>query len=211
MTLTRSRLAAPALIALVALTAACNTSRNATTEAASTGTDARMGAANEAGPAPVAPPARAALPPVASGGTVGERQTAMVAPSTGPGTVDPMSRAMAASIAEIGERVYFDTDSYALNPEARGILERQAAWMQANPGARFMIAGNADERGTREYNLALGARRANAVRDYLISLGIAPARLETVSYGKERPVDPRPNPEGWAMNRNAQTVVLGGQ
>ena len=205
MTFNRSRLALPAVVALLAFTGACATrapstqseavpptAPSASTEAAGTQTQGR------------------ALPPVTQGGTVDQRQTASV-PASGGGFMDPNARALAASIAEIGERVFFETDSFALSPDARTILERQAAWMQGNPGARFMIAGNADERGTREYNLALGARRANAVRDYLISLGIAPSRLETVSYGKERPIDPRPTPDGWAMNRNAQTLVLGGQ
>jgi peptidoglycan-associated lipoprotein len=115
---------------------------------------------------------------------------------------------MAASIAALGDRVFFATDSYSLSVEARDLLARQAAWMQANPGSRFLIAGNCDERGTREYNLALGARRASSVRDYLVSLGVAPNRLETVSYGKERPIDDRPNPDGWAINRNAHTGPL---
>lgn len=207
MTLLRTRLAAPALIALVAFTGAC------ATRAPSTQPDAAAPAAPSATGTEAAGTQTQgrALPPVSQGGTVDQRQTASVPASGGTGFMDPNARARAASIAEIGERVFFETDSYSLSPEARTILERQAAWMQGTPGARFMIAGNADERGTREYNLALGARRANAARDYLISLGIAPSRLETVSYGKERPIDARPTPDGWAMNRNAQTVVLGGQ
>lgn len=208
MTLLRPRrLAAPALIGLLAFTAACAT-RTPTTQSEAAPTTPPAATNNQA--AGTQTQGRA-LPPVAQGGTVDQRQTASLPAGASSQYVDPNTRAMAASIAEIGERVFFETDSYTLSPDARTILERQAAWMQGNPSARFMIAGNADERGTREYNLALGARRANAVRDYLISLGIAPSRLETVSYGKERPIDPRPTPDGWAMNRNAQTVVLGGQ
>lgn len=113
-----------------------------------------------------------------------------------------------ADLAEAGDRIYFLTDRFDLTDEARTILTRQAAWIKGNPGKRVIVAGNCDERGTREYNLALGARRASAARDFLISLGVSADRIETVSYGKERPIDDRPNPEGWAVNRNAQTVLL---
>src|SRR5215813_212586 len=91
----------------------------------------------------------------------------------------------------VGDRVYFGYDRFDLTPEARSILERQAAWLRRYQNVRLLVAGNCDERGTREYNLALGARRAAAARDYLVSLGIDAGRLATVSYGKERPVDPR--------------------
>jgi len=113
-----------------------------------------------------------------------------------------------ASLAEAGERIFFPTDRFDLTEEARSILTRQAAWIKANPSKRILIAGNCDERGTREYNLALGARRASAARDFLAGLGVDPDRIETVSYGKERPIDERPNVEGWAVNRNAQTMLL---
>jgi peptidoglycan-associated lipoprotein len=110
----------------------------------------------------------------------------------------------------VGERVFFGFDRYDLTAEARQILERQAAWLRRYPNVRVLIAGNCDERGTREYNLALGARRAAAARDYLTSLGIAGNRVETVSYGKERPLDPRSNEEAWAVNRNAHTQIVTG-
>ncbi|GIU67001.1 OmpA family protein [Candidatus Phycosocius spiralis] len=113
-----------------------------------------------------------------------------------------------ASLSEAGDLILFPTDRFDLTDEARAILTRQAAWLQANSTKRILIAGNCDERGTREYNLGLGARRANAARDFLISLGVAPSRIETVSYGKERPIDERSNPDGWAINRNAQTTLL---
>lgn len=113
-----------------------------------------------------------------------------------------------ANLAEAGDRIFFLTDRFDLTDEARAILTRQAAWIKGNPGKRVIIAGNCDERGTREYNLALGARRASAARDFLTSLGVSADRIETVSYGKERPIDDRPNPEGWAVNRNAQTILL---
>jgi peptidoglycan-associated lipoprotein len=108
-----------------------------------------------------------------------------------------------------GERVFFDTDQHVLRADARATLEKQAAWLKTYPAVRILITGNADERGTREYNLALGARRAQAARDYLVSLGVAPSRINTVSYGKERPVDPRSNEAAWAINRNAHTVLQG--
>jgi peptidoglycan-associated lipoprotein len=106
--------------------------------------------------------------------------------------------------------VFFGYDRFDLTPEARSVLERQAAWLRQYPNVRVLIAGNCDERGTREYNLALGARRAAATRDFLQSLGVAANRMETVSYGKERPLDPRSNEEAWSVNRNANTQIVSG-
>jgi peptidoglycan-associated lipoprotein len=106
-----------------------------------------------------------------------------------------------------GHRVFFGFDQYTLTPQAQATLARQAAWLQEYPETRILVAGNADERGTREYNLALGARRAEAARDYLASLGVDPARITTVSYGKERPLDPRSTEEAWSLNRNATTTI----
>jgi len=110
----------------------------------------------------------------------------------------------------VGDRVFFGYDRFDLSAEARSVLERQAAWLRQYPNVRILVAGNADERGTREYNLALGARRAAAVRDYLVSLGVAANRTETVSYGKERPLDPRTNEEAWSVNRNGHTQIVSG-
>jgi peptidoglycan-associated lipoprotein len=110
----------------------------------------------------------------------------------------------------VGDRVYFGYDRYDLSPEARSILERQAAWLRRYSNVRLLVGGNCDERGTREYNLALGARRAAAARDYLVSLGIDAGRLATVSYGKERPVDPRSNEQAWSVNRNATSQIVSG-
>ena len=110
----------------------------------------------------------------------------------------------------VGDRVFFGYDSFDLTPEARSVLERQAAWLRQYPNVNVLVAGNCDERGTREYNLALGARRAAAARDYLASLGVAQNRMETVSYGKERPLDPRANEESWSVNRNAHTQIVSG-
>ncbi len=110
----------------------------------------------------------------------------------------------------VGDRVFFGYDRFDLTPEARSVLERQAAWLRQYPNVRILVAGNCDERGTREYNLALGARRAAAARDYLVSLGVAGNRVETVSYGKERPLDPRSNEEAWSVNRNAHSQIVSG-
>lgn len=108
----------------------------------------------------------------------------------------------------VGPRVFFDFDSSALRADAQATVQNLGAWLQANPTKRIRIEGNADERGTREYNLALGDRRAEAVRSYLISLGVNGNRLSTISYGKERPIRLGSTPEAWAMNRNATFVVL---
>jgi peptidoglycan-associated lipoprotein len=113
-------------------------------------------------------------------------------------------------VVNAGDRVFFDYDSYTIRGDARPILDAQAQWLQRYPQVSIRIEGNADERGTREYNFALGARRANAVRDYLVSKGIAANRIETVSYGKERPIDPSSTEEAWAKNRNGHTAIVGG-
>jgi peptidoglycan-associated lipoprotein len=107
----------------------------------------------------------------------------------------------------VGDRVFFNTDSSSLTPQATATLDRQAAWLQQYPQVNVWAAGNCDERGTEEYNLALGQRRANADRDYLVAHGIARSRIETISYGKSRPIDPASTPEAWAQNRNAITSV----
>ena len=113
-------------------------------------------------------------------------------------------------VVNAGERVYFDYDQWRLDDDDKSVLRRQATWLQSYPGVRILVAGNCDERGTREYNLALGERRASIVRDYLVSLGVDGARIETVSYGKERPIDARSNPAGWAVNRNGHTQIVSG-
>jgi peptidoglycan-associated lipoprotein len=110
----------------------------------------------------------------------------------------------------VGERVFFGYDQYDLSPEARATLEKQAAWLRQYGAVRVLLAGNADERGTREYNLALGARRAAAAKDYLVSLGVAAGRIDTVSYGKERPLDPRSSEDAHRLNRNAHTQLVSG-
>jgi len=109
--------------------------------------------------------------------------------------------------AVIGDRVFFTTDQFALDGEAQRILARQADWLKRNPGTRATIEGHADERGTREYNLALGARRANAARSYLIAQGVDAGQIRSVSYGKERPVALCSEERCWSQNRRAVTVI----
>jgi peptidoglycan-associated lipoprotein len=106
-----------------------------------------------------------------------------------------------------GDRIFFDTDRNTLNPQATATLDRQSAWLQQYQQVNVWVAGNCDERGTEEYNLALGQRRAAADRDYLVAHGIQRSRIETISYGKSRPIDSSSTPEAWAQNRNAITSV----
>ena len=110
-------------------------------------------------------------------------------------------------LAEIGDRVFFTVDDYDLTAAARETLQRQAAWLQRHPSRRIVIQGHADERGTREYNLALGDLRANAVRNYLVAVGIDPSRVTTVSYGKELPASTEATETAWAQNRRGVTLV----
>ena len=103
--------------------------------------------------------------------------------------------------------VYYAFDSYELSPEARKTLQKDADWINANKGPVITVEGHCDERGTVEYNLALGERRAEAAKDYLVSLGVKGDRLKTISYGKSMPVDPGHTEEAWAKNRRAHFVV----
>lgn len=109
--------------------------------------------------------------------------------------------------AEVGDRVFFDTDRYDLRPDAQATLQSLGAWLNANPQIALTLEGHADERGTREYNLALGERRANSVRQYLVSLGTNGGRLSTVSYGEERPEALGSDESSWARNRRAVFVI----
>lgn len=104
--------------------------------------------------------------------------------------------------------VYFDFDNYDLRPEAQETLNQDATFLKANPSITIQISGNCDERGTVEYNLALGERRAKAAQDYLVSLGITNERISVISYGKEKPIDPGHDEEAWAKNRNDQFVIM---
>lgn len=107
----------------------------------------------------------------------------------------------------VSDRVFFDYDSSVLSYEAQGVMERQATWLKEYTDVNVTVEGHADERGTREYNLALGERRAAAAKKYLVSLGVPANRVTTISYGKERPAVVGSNPSAWSQNRRAVTVI----
>ncbi|MEP9372187.1 peptidoglycan-associated lipoprotein Pal [Mesorhizobium sp. KR1-2] len=109
----------------------------------------------------------------------------------------------------VGDRIFFDTDSTSIRADAQGILTRQAQWLNKYGNYAIVVEGHADERGTREYNLALGARRAASTRDYLVSRGVAANRIRTISYGKERPVAVCDDISCWSQNRRAVTTLGG--
>tara|TARA_Y100000590_G_scaffold80570_1_gene89485 strand:- start:215 stop:706 length:492 start_codon:yes stop_codon:yes gene_type:complete len=106
----------------------------------------------------------------------------------------------------VPDRVFFATNESVLTTRSRETLRKQATWLRANPSVTVVLEGHADERGTREYNLALGERRANAAKDYLMTYGVSSDRLSVISYGKERPVDSGSNPLSWSKNRRSVTV-----
>lgn len=145
------------------------------------------------------------LPPQPSGATTTTTTPTPTAPM--PSGPAPGSRAdFMASV--LGDTILFDTDRYNIDSEDQGILQSQAQWLARYPAKRVTVEGHADERGTRDYNLALGERRANAAKNYLASLGIDPGRLTTVSYGKERPAALGSDEASWAQNRRAVTVTI---
>ncbi len=133
-------------------------------------------------------------------------------PAPGPGPVDsrPIPGSTQDFVINVGDFVYFDLDSYDIRSDAMSVLDAQAAWLMRYPAVQIRVEGNCDERGTREYNLALGARRANAVRDYLVSRGVSSSRISTLSWGKERPIDPGTGEDAWSRNRNGHTVIIAG-
>jgi peptidoglycan-associated lipoprotein len=152
-------------------------------------------------PAPVAPtyqpppppPMRAPPPPPVSEAPYGPL----------PGSVQDF-------VVNVGDRVYFDYDQYNIRSDAEPVLAAQAQWLTRYPGVSVRIEGNADERGTREYNLALGARRANSVKEFLVSHGVSASRIDTISFGKEMPIDPGDTEAAFAKNRNGHTAITGG-
>jgi peptidoglycan-associated lipoprotein len=122
--------------------------------------------------------------------------------AAGPGSVQEFNQS-------VGDRVFFDTDQTDLSPTAQATLDKQAAWLNQYAKYSFTIEGHADERGTREYNFALGSRRAQAVHDYLAAKGVSASRMRTISYGKERPVAVCDDISCWSQNRRAVTVLNG--
>jgi peptidoglycan-associated lipoprotein len=143
-------------------------------------------------PAPSAPPERPAPPPISQ---------APVGPV--PGSIQDF-------VVNVGDRVYFDYDKFTVRSDAEPVLSSQAAWLSRYPSVNVRIEGNADERGTREYNLALGARRANSIKDFLVGHGVSASRIETVSFGKEKPIDGGATEEAYAKNRNGHTAITAG-
>lgn len=152
------------------------------------------GCASKPKPAAEAPPP----PPPPSSAVQGQVESTVV-----PGSVQDFR-------VNVGDTVHFEYDKYAITSEDRDILQRQASWLRKYPQVRVSIEGHCDERGTREYNLALGARRANAVKEYLVSLGVSSARMDTISYGKERPMCTESNESCWAQNRRGVTTITSG-
>lgn len=155
-------------------------------------------------PAPLAPtgPAEPTAP-----------QSEYTPPSQGPVSETPSAAIPGSTqdfVINAGDRVFFDTNEFNIRPDAADTLAKQADWLNRYPAVRVRVEGNCDERGTREYNFALGARRANAVRDFLVAHGVDGARISTVSYGKERPIDPGDDESAWAKDRNAHTTLTDG-
>ncbi|QIQ85338.1 peptidoglycan-associated lipoprotein Pal [Erythrobacter sp.] len=145
------------------------------------------------------------LPPAPAATSAPETPQTRPTTPTGPqvGTQQHFADAVGSSTT-----IYFDTDRYNIDSQDAAALQAQAQYFARYPQVNFTIEGHADERGTREYNLALGERRANAAKNYLVSLGVSPDRIRTVSYGKERPVALASTPEAWAQNRRAASVVI---
>ncbi|MBP8233603.1 MAG: peptidoglycan-associated lipoprotein Pal [Rhizorhabdus sp.] len=130
------------------------------------------------------------------------------APPPPPPQTGPVPGSRADFLAQAGtDTVFFDTDSYDVDAEDQATLSRQAQWLAKYPNASVTIEGHCDERGTREYNLALGERRANAAKNYLVSVGVPASRISVISYGKERPLATGSDEAAWAQNRRAVTVV----
>lgn len=166
------------------------------------GTAAASMAACASKPKPAYPTTPTTPPPAPS--------TPAPAPAPGPVTEQALPGSEQDFVVNVGDRVYFDFDRYDIRADAQPLLAAQAAWLQKYPAVMVRIEGNCDERGTREYNLALGARRANAVRDFLVSQGVSPSRITTISYGKEKPIDLGSGDETDQHNRNAHTAIVSG-
>ncbi len=158
-------------------------------------------------PPPAPPPPPAAMPPAPP-------PPPQPAPPPMPPRPMPQVSIVPGSIQDfqvnVGDRIFFDYDKTDLTDTGRATLQKQAAWLQRFGAVTLAVEGHADERGTREYNLALGARRAQAVKDYLASLGVSAARLDTISYGKERPVCVESNDACWAQNRRGVSTIKSG-
>jgi peptidoglycan-associated lipoprotein len=142
------------------------------------------------------------IPPPAQGTDYGDNGQGSGAGQILPGSQEDFVRSISA------DRIFFDTDRFNIDAEDQATLQSQAQWLGRYQNVRVTIEGHADERGTRDYNLALGERRANAAKNFLSSLGVNPARIQTVSYGKERPQAMGSNEQSWAQNRRAVTITI---
>ncbi len=149
-------------------------------------------------PAPPPPPPPATQPPPPP------------PPPVSSAPIGPIPGSVQDFVVNVGDRVYFDYDKFTVRADAEPILSSQAAWLSRYPSVNVRIEGNADERGTREYNLALGARRANSIKDFLVAHGVSASRIETVSFGKEKPIDAGTTEEAYAKNRNGHTAITSG-
>jgi peptidoglycan-associated lipoprotein len=156
---------------------------------------------------PPPPPSQPIGPPAAENGPPPERYDHNGPP---PGPQGPIPGSTQDFVVNIGDRVYFDFNQADIRADGQPILSGQADWLRRYPTVRVRIEGNCDERGTREYNFALGAKRADAVRDFLVGHGVAAGRIATISYGKEQPIDPGHDDEAWAKNRNCHTAITEG-
>ncbi len=188
-----------ALFAVAFFVAACETASQTTTDSAGDSTASSSSSTASASGS-------------SSSGSSGSSSTSSTS-SSGSSSSSASSSAAAGTdsaadkLASIGNTVYFSYDSAALDGNSQATLYRQAAFLNGNPSLTVTIEGHCDERGTREYNLALGERRAAAARDYLLAQGVDPARIKVISYGKERPAMAGSNEESWAKNRRAATVL----
>jgi peptidoglycan-associated lipoprotein len=151
-------------------------------------------------PPPAPPPPPPEAPPAAP----------PQAPPPPPAAKGPIPGSVQDFVVNVGDTVYFDFDKSEIRPDAAPVLAAQAGWLRRYYAVRVRIEGNCDERGTREYNFALGARRAEAVRSFLVDHGVAAGRITTISYGKERPIDPGTGEAAWAKNRNGHTAITEG-
>ena len=154
---------------------------------------------------------------IATAGCTKKKPTTVLAPGDSPAANYDTTTGNTEDVSPLNEQfkrevtsdtVHFGLDQYDLDAESRSILDSQVRWLLAHPNTRITIEGHCDERGTREYNLALGDRRANSAKNYLAARGVSPTRITTVSYGKERPIALGSDEQSWAANRRAVTIVI---
>ena len=154
---------------------------------------------------PPQPPADVGPPPPPPGQAPGD-----YGPQSGSVTSGAIPGSARDFVVSAGDRVYFELNQDSISAEGSSVLDSQARWLSRYPQVMVRIEGNCDERGTREFNLALGARRAQAVKNYLVTRGVAGSRIATISFGKERPIDPGTGDDAYAHNRNGHTAIVSG-